>query len=68
MGFEGHRPQGFLKLDGKKTPPGVPVVARRVTNPTSIHEDVGSIPGLAPHGYELWCRSKTLLRSRVAVV
>ena len=24
---------------------GVPVVAQRVTNPTSIHEDVGSIPG-----------------------
>ena len=26
---------------------GVPVVAQRVKNPTSIHEDVGSIPGLA---------------------
>ena len=25
---------------------GVPVVAQQVTNPTSIHEDVGSIPGL----------------------
>ena len=25
---------------------GVPVVAQRVTNPTSIHEDTGSIPGL----------------------
>ena len=24
----------------------VPVVAQRVTNPTSIHEDAGSIPGL----------------------
>ena len=24
----------------------VPVVAQWVTNPTSIHEDVGSIPGL----------------------
>ena len=23
---------------------GVPIVAQRVTNPTSIHEDVGSIP------------------------
>ena len=26
---------------------GVPVVAQQVRNPTSIHEDVGSIPGLA---------------------
>ena len=26
---------------------GVPIVAQRVKNPTSIHEDVGSIPGLA---------------------
>ena len=25
---------------------GVPTVAQQVTNPTSIHEDVGSIPGL----------------------
>ena len=27
--------------------PGVSVVAQRVTNPTSIHEEVGLIPGLA---------------------
>ena len=26
---------------------GVPVVAQQVKNPTSIHEDAGSIPGLA---------------------
>ena len=26
---------------------GVPVVAQQVTNPTSIHEDEGSIPGPA---------------------
>ena len=26
---------------------GVPVVAQWLTNPTSIHEEVGSIPGLA---------------------
>ena len=27
--------------------PGVPVVAQQVRNATSIHVDVGSIPGLA---------------------
>ena len=26
---------------------GVPVVAQQVKNPTSVHEDVGSIPGFA---------------------
>ena len=26
---------------------GVPVLAQRLTNPTSIRKDVGSIPGLA---------------------
>ena len=26
---------------------GVPTVAQQLTNPTSIHEDTGSIPGLA---------------------
>ena len=26
----------------------VPVVAQQLTNPTSIHEDAGSIPGLTP--------------------
>ena len=26
---------------------GVPIVAQQVKNPTSIYEDVGSIPGLA---------------------
>ena len=30
------------------TDPGVPLVAWQVKNPTSIHEDAGSICGLAP--------------------
>ena len=30
--------------DGK----GVPIVKQRLMNPTSIHEDEGSIPGLRP--------------------
>ena len=31
----------------KKKEAGVPFVAQRITNPTRIHKDVGSIPGLA---------------------
>ena len=36
-------PQGWPKKKVK----GVPMVAQMVRNPTSTHEDVGSIPGLA---------------------
>ena len=47
-------------------------MAQQLMSPTSIHEDVGLIPGLAQwlrnqHCCERWCRSKTRLRSHVAV-
>ena len=50
---------------------GVLVVAQQVKNPTSDHEDEGSIPGLAqwvedPVCCEVWCRSQIQLGSHVA--
>ena len=37
----------MLKKPSKIEKYGVPIVARQLTNPTSIHEDEGSTPGLA---------------------
>ena len=39
---------------------GVPVVAQQVKNPTSIHEDVGSVPGLTQ-----WVKDLALPRAVV---
>ena len=56
----------------KKYPTWTSHRGSEVTNPTSIHKDEGSIPGLARglrilRCRELWCRSKTGLGSCMAV-
>ena len=50
----------------------VPIVAQRVMNPTSIHEDAGSTPGLpqcveGSSGAASYSISRMLLRSGIAV-
>ena len=39
----------FIKTEntGREKLGGVPIVSQQVKNPNSIHEDAGSIPGLA---------------------
>ena len=62
----------MYKMPTLKVGLDVPVVAQRLTNLTSIHEDVDSMPGLAHglrigHCYEPWCRLQTQLGYQAAM-
>ena len=46
-GRGGSRGEGPGRGTAGRRAQGVPIVARRLTNPTSIHEVAGSLPGLA---------------------
>ena len=46
----------LISSASKKVLGRIPMVAQQVTNPTSVHEDVGSIPGPAQ-----WVKDLALL-------
>ena len=55
---EGSGPKGAMEKVNKNIQfLGVPVVARWVKNPTTIHEDAGSIPGVIQ-----WVKKPVLLQ------
>ena len=69
MGWLSRMASSMLKVEFRC---GISCGGSAVMNPTSIHEDLGLIPGLAQwlriwHCCELWCRSQRCLRSGVAV-